>query len=718
MAAEQWARLAARLAVRLPGCHLALPTATSELRTEGNVPAHRRLAGSLTQVEVHPARGSLRQLVSLVNPGSPLLVGQAEAFVVWRRLGSWHLVERASGRTWMRTRRLHDLLAQDAARASGQVQAGDQTLVEGTVLRPVSAPFGLGLVDGPGAAHGGHGALHSRHEHPPRTARQALGQVRRLLRLDRGDVWVVLVYGISLGLLSLSVPVAVQALVNTVAFGSVLQPLVTLSVLLALALLGAAVVQAMQMRVVEALQRRLVVRVVGDLAERLPRIHPGTFRSDSGPELLNRFFDVFSLQKTLAMLLLGALDAVLIAFFGLVLLAFYHPALLAFDLLLIIGLALVFGPLGSRGTATSIEESRAKYALAAWLEELSRHRHTWKVGSGGSFAKLRAEALTIDYLERREAHFDIAFRQFAGALGLQVLASVALLIIGGYLVIERQLSVGQLVAAELVVTAVVASIAKLGSKVETFYDMLASVDKLGIVLTLPTESDRKEVIAPDSEVPSSGTQPRLLVENLTLRAGRALSFSLRTGDRLAVKGLDDRDCEELTEMLFGMRDLAAHRVEVDGHDLRDLSLAALRSRLVVVRDAEVFPGTVADNVRAGRAELGTDEVWDALAAVDLKADVQALPDRVATPLGFLGAPLTRGQSLRVTLARALATRPSVLVIDRSLDLLGQEERQRTWQALSRHAPCPILILTGEPDLMETSTRRLDVSGGHSGEQAA
>jgi ABC-type bacteriocin/lantibiotic exporter with double-glycine peptidase domain len=655
----------------------------------------------------------LRQLVSLVNPGSPLLVGQREALVVWRRWGSWLLVERASGRTWMRTRRLRDLLAKDAGRAVGPDVTGDQTLVEGTVLRPVAAPVGLVEGHGAGAGHGGHGG-----HGVPRNARQALAQVWRLLHLDRGDVWVVLVYGISLGMLYLSVPVAVQALVNTVAFGSVLQPLVTLSVLLALALLGAAFVQAMQMRVVEALQRRLVVRVVGDLADRLPRIHPGAFRTDSGPELLNRFFDVFSLQKALALLLLSALDAVLIAFFGLVLLAFYHPALLAFDLLLVIGLALVFGPLGSRGTATSIEESRAKYALAAWLEELSRHRHTWKVGSGARFAKLRAEALTIDYLERREAHFSIAFRQFAGALGLQVLASVALLIIGGYLVIERQLSVGQLVAAELVVTAVVASIAKLGSKVETFYDMLASVDKLGIVLTLPTETDRKEVIAPDAEEPDSGLLPRLLVENLTLRAGRALSFSLRTGDRLAVKGLDDRACEELTEMLFGMRDLAAHRVEVDGHDLRDLSLAALRSRLVVVRDAEVFPGTVADNVRAGRAELGTDEVWDALSAVDLKADVQALPDRVATPLGFLGAPLTRGQALRVTLARALATRPSVLVIDRSLDLLGQEERQRTWQALSRHAPCPILLLTGEPDLMETSTQRLDLSGGQSGEQAA
>lgn len=314
-----------------------------------------------------------------------------------------------------------------------------------------------------------------------------LRRTRQLLALEREDIVVIVIYGIALGLLSLAVPIAVQSLVNTVAFGSLIQPLVVLAVLLAVALTGAAILRALQVRIAEMLQRRLFVRIVTEIGGRLPRVSAKALEAANGPELLNRFFDVFTTQKSVASLLLGGVDALLIALVGLIVLAFYHPALLAFDIVLIICAILVLIPMGRGGTATSVAESKAKYAVAGWLEEMARHPLSFKLAGGEEFAAARINTLAGAYLAKRDRHFRIVFRQVVGALTIEVLASVSLLAVGGILVIERQLSIGQLVAAELIVTAVVASIAKLGGKVEVFYDLVAAVDKLGEILDLPIE---------------------------------------------------------------------------------------------------------------------------------------------------------------------------------------------------------------------------------------
>ena len=268
-----------------------------------------------------------------------------------------------------------------------------------------------------------------------------LRRARQLLALDGQDIAVIVIYGVALGLLSLAVPVAVQSLVNTVAFGSLIQPLIVLTVLLALALTGAGILRALQIRIAEMLQRRLFVRLVTEIGARLPRVSGTALRDANGPELLNRFFDVFTTQKSVASLLLGGIDAVLIALVGLIVLAFYHPALLAFDIVLILGAVFVLIPLGRGGTATSIAESKAKYAVVGWLEEMARHPLSFKLAGGDDLARFQVETLARSYLDKRDRHFRIVYRQVVGALGIEVVASVALLAVGGLLVIERQLSV-------------------------------------------------------------------------------------------------------------------------------------------------------------------------------------------------------------------------------------------------------------------------------------
>ena len=535
-----------------------------------------------------------------------------------------------------------------------------------------------------------------------------LRRARQLLALDRQDIGVIVIYGVALGLLSLAVPVAVQSLVNTVAFGSLIQPLVVLTVLLALALTGAGILRALQIRIAEMLQRRLFVRLVTEIGARLPRVSGTALREANGPELLNRFFDVFTTQKSVASLLLGGIDAVLIALVGLIVLAFYHPALLAFDLVLILGAAFVLIPLGRGGTGTSVAESKAKYAVVGWLEEMARHPLSFKLAGGAQLAQVQVETLAKSYLDKRDRHFRIVFRQVIGALTIEVVASVALLAVGGFLVIERQLSIGQLVAAELIVTAVVASIAKLGGKVETFYDLVAAVDKLGEILDLPLERDDGEHLPPDS-----GAGSGLLLEQVEVDAdpgvqpGR-VSLRVARGERVSIGGLE-RDTTALVDSIFGLRAPNAGVVEIDGHDSRDLSLGALRSRITLVRGAEVFPGCVLDNLRAANSALTAEEAWDALARVGLAATVRSLPKGLQTPILRDGAPLSRTEVIALTIARALVSRPSLLILDRTLDRIDPRAGARIADSLSAAPESALLVVSEDARIQARMDRHVEIS---------
>ena len=545
-----------------------------------------------------------------------------------------------------------------------------------------------------------------------------LRRARQLLALDHQDIGVIVVYGVAIGLLSLAVPVAVQSLVNTVAFGSLIQPLVVLTVLLAVALTGAAILRALQVRVAEMLQRRLFVRIVTEIGARLPRVSGTALRDANGPELLNRFFDVFTIQKSVASLLLGGVDAVLIALVGLIVLAFYHPVLLAFDLVLILGAALVLIPLGRGGTGTSVAESKAKYAVAGWLEEMARHPLSFKLAGGEQLARTQVETLAKSYLDKRDRHFRIVFRQLVGAFTIEVVASVSLLAVGGLLVIERQLSIGQLVAAELIVTAVVASIAKLGGKVETFYDLVAAVDKLGEILDLPLERPDGEILPPDL-----GAKLGLVLENVEVNreAGRAplqISLKVDPGERVSIAGTE-RDTAALVDSIFGLRAPSVGVIEMDGHDVRDLALRELRGRVSLVRGAEIFPGCVLDNLRAANPDLTAEQAWEALDRVGLAEAVKSLPLGLQTPILGDGAPLSRSQGIALTIARAVAAKPSLLILDRTLDRIDPDAGIRIADRLSAKRDSSLLIVSEDSAIEARMDRHLQIREtiGQEGEAA-
>lgn len=551
-------------------------------------------------------------------------------------------------------------------------------------------------------------------DQPHGDVQTALRRLWALVKSEWEDVRAIVVYAVGAGLFTLTIPVAVQSLVNTVAFGTLLQPLVvmTLLVIVGLVLFGA--LSALEVYVVELLQRRIVARVVGDLSHRVPRAQASALDRIYGPEQLNRFFDVFTIHKATAQLLIDGLDLALKTGIGLLLLAFYHPILLAFDVVLILSLGLILFGLGRGGVKTAIIESKKKYRLAGWLEELGRRPSLFKEPTAGRFARDRSDAYLRDFLTARAAHFKVVLRQTIGALALYALASGALLGLGGYLVMKGQLTLGQLVASELVLTAVVTSFAKLGKHVESFYDLVAAVDKVGMLFDLPTELGAAD--ADTSEPDERGSSLKL--ERVSLQLGgrttlHDLTLRLEPGERVAFLGGSGSGKTLFADVVYGLRAPTSGCLRLDGVHLDDLPLPVLRRRVAVARPDDVVLGSLLDNIRLGDTTIDASSSRWALSVAALEDVVDRLPEGLHTELFPGGRPLTEAESARLSIARAVASRPTLLVIDGLLDLQDEAVRERILRQLSQpENPWTLVVLTRVASLAEQLPRCMRLEEGH------
>ncbi len=525
-------------------------------------------------------------------------------------------------------------------------------------------------------------------------------RLKQILWKERKDIWVVIIYGIFAGLLSLIIPIAVQALVNTIGFGSLLQPIFVLTFLVFTILGFSGLMRTLQCFVMEIIQQRIFTRIALDLAHRLPRVQIEIYDSNQGTELVNRFFDVLIVQKSAAIIVLDGIAIILQTVLGMILLAFYHPSLLVFDLLLVCFILFVFFGLGRKGVETSIDESKAKYAVAAWLEELARNPLVFKSYGGPEYAIRRSDELTAKYIISRKNHFQILFKQIIGSAAVQILASSLLLGLGGWLVVRRQLTLGQLVAAELVVTMVVASFSKFGKYLETFYDLIAAADKLGHLLDLPLEKWDGEKVQLQAEPSSVKLQGVTFHYQSGVKSLSDISFEAKAGSKVGIIGENGSGKSTLVSLLFGLRKPDVGAVEIDGMDLREIPLEKIRPTIAFVRGIEIFDGTILENIKVNRPDIDLKEVRDVLASLDLLEGISALPQGLLTRLsGGNQSPLSSGQCQRLMVARAIIGKPRLLILDESLDNIDADSHKKVIDVLfNEKSPWTLILTTHNPDL--------------------
>jgi putative ABC transport system ATP-binding protein len=545
-------------------------------------------------------------------------------------------------------------------------------------------------------------AFHGSHHTTPRP----WSRIRELLAPERADLAVILIYSCFVALLGLATPIAVEAMVSTVMFGVVIWPIVWLALILLVCLTLAGIIGAAEAYVIEFLQRRIFVRTVADVSNRLPRVKLEAYEEEYGPSIVNRFFDVLNVMKSLATLLLDGVNFILAAFVGMIVLAFYHPYLLAFDICLIasfLGIIL----LGRGGVRTSINESHFKYEIAAWLQQLARSPRAFKTGTGPDLAVRHADHLAQQYLDNRRIHFSVVWRQYLSAIALQIIVNVLLLVLGGWLVMKRELTAGQLIAAELIVSLVLASMLKLNKYLESWYDLCTGVEKLALISELPIERGTGEVL----NAAASGM--RVSVNELGYDTGRSilggLSWKVDANEKVGFTGRAGSGKSVLLDVLAGLREPTSGHLELDGVDLRDLQLESVRRQVAVVHGIEIFAGSIAENLKLGCDRIGAAESREALMTVGLLETVYEFPAGLETPLTPTGSPLSRSQSLRLCIARAIVDRPRLLILDGVLDLIDQSECPNLHDVLfAPDAPWTLLIVSHRPEILARCDRVIGV----------
>lgn len=539
------------------------------------------------------------------------------------------------------------------------------------------------------------------HDHPT-----PLRRLIELLYLDRRDIRLVTLFAVVAGVLGLATPLIVESLVNVVSWGVYFQPLLVLAGMLLTCLGIAGFLKILQTWVVEIIQRRQFVRIVNDLAHRFPRANQQTFADKFPRELANRVFDVVTIQKATSVLLLDGVNIVLTTIIGLLLLAFYHPFLLGFDIILVFTMVSMTWILGRGGVVTSIDESLCKYRVVHWLQDVIAMPEAFKFGGGEQLAIQRANQLTVDYLNARARQFKIVIRQVIFAVGLHVVASTVLLSLGGWLVISGQLTLGQLVASELVVTAVVGAFAKAGKSLEQFYDLMAGVDKVGHLVDIPPDARVEINTIPAGPAEVNWTD---VVFDAPNGQTRVSAGAISPGSRVAIVGDDPSAQSRMARAVGGLALPSAGIIQVASYDAFEAATGSPGEIVAYAGEPVIFDGTLRENVSLGRRGIDQNRVRDVLRQAGLGQVLLRLTSGLQTRLLSDGRPLSSAQQSRVMIARAIASQPRLLIIDGLLDRLGDTGRREIWKNIAAEdCPWTLLVVTQREDVAEWCESRIAV----------
>jgi len=401
-----------------------------------------------------------------------------------------------------------------------------------------------------------------------------------LLSLDRKDVLQAFYYAIFAGIVTLSLPLGIQAIINLIQGAQVSTSWIVLVVLVTLGVAFSGVLQLMQIRIIENIQQKIFTRSSFEFAYRFPKIKMSELRDYYPPELANRFFDTLNIQKGVSKLLIDFPTALLQIVFGLLLLSLYHPFFIAYGILLLLLIYVVFKYTITRGLETSIKESKQKYKVAHWLQEVARSIVSFKLSGKTSHALQKNDHLVNGYLEARESHFKILVLQFVQMIGFKILVTGGLLVIGGLLVLNQEMNIGQFVAAEIIILLVISSVEKLIVGLESFYDVLTALEKLGQVVDKAVETDQKDLGLYEQDDFSMELDSLVYdVPGTSINIINGLSLNIEKKDRMLIQGANGSGKSTLLHLISGLIEPTKGNIYVNGERLKSEHLSHFRSKI-------------------------------------------------------------------------------------------------------------------------------------------
>lgn len=504
-----------------------------------------------------------------------------------------------------------------------------------------------------------------------------------ILGPDQAFFTLAIIYGIGISLLSLATPISVQMLINSVANTALPAPLFTLAGILFALLMLSALLSAFRAHLMELFRQRIFAQLVAEITLRAVHSRNPFFGDDRKGDLFNRYFEVMNLQKSVPSLLIGLFTILLQSAVGFVVTSFYHPFFLVFNLVFIL-FAWAIWRIWSRGAMTSaVALSHAKYDTAHWLESVGASNGFYKSSRHISYAIDKSEAMTARYIAAYRRHFNYSFTQTVAYLILYAVASAGLLALGGWLVIQGQLSIGQLVAAELILSSIFYGVAQLGPYLDVFYDLVTAVEELGLLYDIPQEA------------PGRVTGPGAAVGDLQFKdvhIGNAV-FNCTIPYRAKLVAAADPDTQRAFALLLKRHSPPdSGLITLGGSELSVLDVYRLRSDVIVLDRPTIVECSVRDYLELCSPDDEPSSMMAALQMLGIDRRIGSLPQGLDTILASSGWPLSLPEMMRLKLAGALLSRPKLLIMSPLFDMIPADEIARIFGALGE-LPTTVIYFT-------------------------
>ena len=534
-----------------------------------------------------------------------------------------------------------------------------------------------------------------------------------LLKLEKRDLLQVVYYAVFSGILALTLPLGIQAIVNLIQGAQVSTSWVILVILVTVGVAFVGILQLMQMRIIETIQQRIFTRASFEFTYRFPKIKMNELRNYYPPELANRFFDTLNIQKGLAKILVDIPAAVLQIIFSLILLSFYHPFFIAFGILLLLLVYVVFNFTAKKGMETSLMESQNKYRVAHWIQEVARAIVSFKLSGKTTLAVDKNDELVNDYLVARESHFRILVLQFIQMIGFKVIVTAGLLLIGGLLVLNQEMNIGQFVAAEIIILLVIGSVEKLILGLESFYDVLTSLEKMGQVVD-------KELEMHNGDRPEFKDDFCIELNNVSYNVPnreedilKNVSLKIHPKSRILVKGESGAGKSSLLRLIGGVIEPTKGKIYLDKYMLSNINLNHYRSHFgMSLADETPFEGTIRENITFGNTEISDEQLMWAVENVGLTQFIKESPQGLNTVLYPEGKQISFSVAKKIVLARAIVDKPRILILEDPLEQFEENEVKKIIDFLTDDAnPWTLIVVSTNNDWSSNCTQAITLNKG-------
>jgi len=495
-----------------------------------------------------------------------------------------------------------------------------------------------------------------------------------LLKLERKEIFQIFYYAVFGGVVALSLPLGIQAIINLIQGAQVSTSWVILVIIVTIGVTFSGALQLMQLRIIETIQQRIFLRASFELSYRFPKIKMIELRNYYPPELANRFFDTLTIQKSLSKILIDVPTALLQIVFALILLSFYHPFFIIFGILLLLLIFIVFKFTAHKGLETSLIESKNKYKVAHWIQEVARTVVSFKLSGTTNLAITKNDELVYKYLQARENHFKILMLQFMQMIGFKVVVTASLLLIGGALVLNQQMNIGQFVAAEIIILLVIASVEKLISGLESFYDVLTSIEKIGQVVNKKMEEQSGEKPLFKDEIIIELDNVSYKVKNREKYIIKNVSLKIPTRSRILITGESGSGKSSLLRLISGVIEPTEGNIYVNNLSLNSLFLNHYRSQLGMSLSEETpFEGTIRENLIFSNDHHKDEKIFEVLQVVGLGQFLKEQPHGLDTVIHPEGRQISFTVAKKIILARGIIKTPKLMILEDPLDQFNLEE---------------------------------------------